>query len=670
MKKKEIMKHIKSIVVYILTVCMVICCFPYAEKDEREKIEVAESECVVRGYGNKIKNEKSKKVKTKVNEGKQNGKTWNRQMIQIENIEETGVEIKVAIIDSGINFSDDITVVERKNFIPDGGKNVLYEDPSGHGTAIAGIIGALENEEGISGINPRVKIYSARVLDEKLEAPVGRIVEAIDWAIEQNVDIINMSFGTTKNVAELESAIKRAAAADILMIAAVGDQAEIAYPAAYDEVIAVGSVTSEGKPAENSAKGEVLELMAPGENIMSSGIFGGVVGASGTSMATPHVVGTASVLMELNPDMPVDYIRALLNYSANLYGTTEEYGNGVVDLSYAIEINDKFKKIYEKHLGKTGKGKKQKEKFWGEVKKVIPENDKTLEVFTELDIVEGMWLKDNSEHEGDTHEDFVYDGIIGTQMNFTSDQMTILTYACGYPDAGSSELSGAGNPYHGHLWEYQNVGGIYSPIGNSNYIANYIHLTKIARAYGDASSVSRGPVLSNDYNEMLEDFSTTTLGNKTWQQVFALMNAERGSNIAVTPENIKLFIYGIAIHSITDIFAHSAWADQNGWKRIGHTLRVWETNADNPNYFPLRFDMAFDAAKLALTKAYNGSEGLLTDFILPHSGLGTFYLGNFVPYVKAVNVQIYNAAPNSFNRVDLAENVIEYYFEGQTYYVP
>ena len=73
MKKKAIIKHIKSIVVYILTVSMVMCCFPYAEKGDREKAGVAESESVVRGYGNKIKNEKTKKVKTKVNEGKKNG---------------------------------------------------------------------------------------------------------------------------------------------------------------------------------------------------------------------------------------------------------------------------------------------------------------------------------------------------------------------------------------------------------------------------------------------------------------------------------------------------------------------------------------------------------------------------------------------------------------------
>lgn len=121
-------------------------------------------------------------------------------------------------------------------------------------------------------------------------------------------------------------------------------------------------------------------------------------------------------------------------------------------------------------------------------------------------------------------------------MSFTTEQMTILTYACGYVDNSSSGLSGAGNPYHGHLWEYSST---YTPIANSNYIANYIFLTKIARVYGNASSLSRGVMFQNDYNAMLEDFTLTTLGTKTWQEVFSTMNSVRGSNISATSENIK-----------------------------------------------------------------------------------------------------------------------------------
>ncbi len=76
-------------------------------------------------------------------------------MIQSGNInageaEESGRKIKIAVIDSGINFSADLPVAVRKNFIPEDERNMLYEDPSGHGTAVAGIIAALDNDEVIA----------------------------------------------------------------------------------------------------------------------------------------------------------------------------------------------------------------------------------------------------------------------------------------------------------------------------------------------------------------------------------------------------------------------------------------------------------------------------------------------------------------------------------------
>ena len=112
-------------------------------------------------------------------------------------------KVKVAIIDSGVNYSDDINVHERKNFIP--GEEelpVLYEDFSGHGTSVAGIIAAKDNQEGITGINSNVELYSARVLDSKNIAPINRVVQAIDWAVEKKVNIINLSLlqaGIRKN---------------------------------------------------------------------------------------------------------------------------------------------------------------------------------------------------------------------------------------------------------------------------------------------------------------------------------------------------------------------------------------------------------------------------------------------------------------------------------------
>lgn len=643
---------------------------------------------IVHGFGTKIKEKKQKKIKVKVNQGNQgnqNGKAWNLQMVQAGTEgkqEKTGRTIKVAVIDSGINFSTDLPVVVRKNFIPEDERSVLYEDLSGHGTAVAGIIAALDNEEGITGINPCVELYSARVLDAKLEAPIERIVEAIDWAVEQEVDIINMSFGIARNVAELEAAVERAAEAGILLIAASGNGETIAYPAAYDEVIAVGSVTAEGIAAEQSAGGEALELMAPGESILSSAIFGGVTGVSGTSMAAPHVAGAASVLMELNPEMSADYIRMLLNYSANLYGSPDEYGNGVLDLAYAVEINDKFKKLYEKHIAKEEKNEKkkekQKEKFWGEVLKTIPENEKAVETFTELDVVEGMWLKDNRDYEGKLHEHFIITGVEGNQViSFTKEQMDILKFACGYPDASKGGLNAEGKPYHGHLWQYKiyPVNGTkqYIAVAESNYVSNYILLTRIADVFGSFSSFEGNNSLyirsaledlfeeaedymyEDDLAHMYDDFgSVTKLGKRTWQQVFSDM----GSTIEVTPENVKFFIYGMAIHSITDTFAHSTFSKKGTqWGRVGHNSN-FAISCDNDAYIPNRWAAAQYAAGSVLTRLGCGLKGDLIDFYTgSQSFYGQFYLGNLSAYAQMLNSVHYSSAKELLRKGDLWYNV-------------
>ena len=140
------------------------------------------------------KEAKHKKVKDHTNSSEMNALNWGREMVHIDTEEVSAKvaseqKIKVAIIDSGINYSEDIEVAERKNFIPDGsgdGMSLLYEDVSGHGTNIAGVIAAKDNDLGVTGINSNVELYSARVLDANMQAPISRVIEAIDWAIEKD----------------------------------------------------------------------------------------------------------------------------------------------------------------------------------------------------------------------------------------------------------------------------------------------------------------------------------------------------------------------------------------------------------------------------------------------------------------------------------------------------
>lgn len=636
---------------------------------------------------NGVIKEKTQK-NNKKNENKRNSseKPWNQQMIQVDGINETDGKVKVAIIDSGVNYSEDINVVVRKNFIQDDECSSLYEDFCDHGTAVAGIIGALDNEIGITGINPNVEIYSARVLDDKLEAPVERIIDALNWAVENDVDIINMSFGVHQDVPELHQAINSAYEQGILLVAAIGNEGEIVYPAAYKEVIAVGAVNASGNPIQSVTADNVVELMAPGENILSSAIFDGVIGGSGASLAAAHVTGVASILMELNPDMPADFIRALMDYSANLYGEKDVFGNGVVDLEYAIRITPSFKKVYEKYLRKSQQNEIQKEKqeakFWGEIVRTIPENEKSLEVFCDEENVVGLWR-------GTSHDGLTIYADDNTNVSFTADQLKILKAGCKYPDKKATSMEGMDSePYHGLAWN-STVGRGGEDFGiRSNYLANYIYLTRVAMNAGSTAGISSvNGMNSVDRYKIIEDFANGKVGGKTYSEAFSLMGI--GGLDSSDDENKKLFIYGIAMHLVGDVYAHSTWI-KNGTQavRIKHhdneDKTVCDYNCcDNTNYYPKRFEAAKQVMKNVIIRAYNKSEGQLQDFGISigyygvttqnqgvYTGdegsdpLARYYLLYIMDYVQAVDPILFsNWAQygsfyySSFRCADLLSNV-------------
>ena len=132
--------------------------------------------------------------------------------------------------------------------------------------------------------SPVTELYSARVLDDDGNSPISRVIEAIYWAIEKDVDIINISFGTQEYSAALEKAVTDAENAGILIVAAAGNNETVEYPAAYEEVIAVGSVNSECEISDFSATGEEIELVAPGETVKVADAFNTETAVSGTSV--------------------------------------------------------------------------------------------------------------------------------------------------------------------------------------------------------------------------------------------------------------------------------------------------------------------------------------------------------------------------------------------------
>ena len=254
---------------------------------------------------------------------------WNIDVINANEQEYIQVndKVKVAVLDTGVTATEDIDVAGRVNFIEGEEEvNPLYEDVSGHGTSVASVIAAKQNDIGITGINPNAELYSVKILDDQKKASLSGFIEGIYWCIDHDIDIINMSFGTSVKSEILEQVIKEADKAGILMIAAAGNKGEragestVEYPAAFAEVIAVGASTPQGEVSDMSSVGKEVELMAPGESVPATGYFDEVIKTDGTSMAAPHVAGVASILWAKDRSKSSAYIRALLNASAKAIG--------------------------------------------------------------------------------------------------------------------------------------------------------------------------------------------------------------------------------------------------------------------------------------------------------------------------------------------------------------
>lgn len=500
---------------------------------------------------------------------------WNLQMIRAdeENMETGTEKIRVAVLDSGVDNFNDLELAGSINLIP-GEEEVLplFWDVTGHGSSVAGIIAAKKNDVGITGIAPDVELYAAKVLDEKNQAPVSRVIEGIYWAIENNVNIINMSFGMRQNSEALHKAVKDAYDAGILLVAAAGNGNTIEFPAAYSEVVAVGSVDTSGTVSEESASGEELELAAPGEQICSTGAFEGTLIAGGTSMAAPHVTGVAAKLWAKDTTVSAEFIRQLLAVSANECGSAKKYGYGLVDFAYADEIYENFKANYVESAPMS------------ENSSDIERNDSTVPEFDDVNYVEGRWTRD-------AHEKT----IINSNLNIT--QINIIKSGAVYPDMATSTAKLGDHPY----WH----GGSKC----SNYISSYIYATNMARAVknGKALSTATKPagLSATDSSAML-----------------SAVNSFSWSNILATPSNANkaLFIWGMAIHNATDVYAHSADGRINGvWQHLDHpsTKNYKNGLADrtDANAFPERYQTAVKVAKKSLETYVSNKSGNVSDFL-------------------------------------------------------
>lgn len=252
-----------------------------------------------------------------------------------------GKGVKVAVIDTGAAFDHPALARNYR-----GGVNIrspLFTpyDYNGHGTHVAGTIAARNNPTGVIGVAPRAHLYAVKAFDRKGSANLSDLLAAINWCINNRMDVVNMSFGMNTMSESLKLAIQKAREGGIVMVAAAGNKGtkgKVDYPARFPETIAVAATSKNDELASFSNSGRNVRLAAPGDKITSSWINGKTRELSGTSMAVPHVTGTVALLKSLYPELAPAEIEAIMDGSSRPLRTLSSGRIGVINAYRAVKM--------------------------------------------------------------------------------------------------------------------------------------------------------------------------------------------------------------------------------------------------------------------------------------------------------------------------------------------
>jgi subtilisin family serine protease len=218
-----------------------------------------------------------------------------------------GAGARVAVLDTGVDCAhEDLAggCIYGANFASAGAPF----DGHGHGTHVAGIIGARANGAGTIGVAPESTVYAVKVLSDAGSGALSWVAAGIDWAVANNMDVINMSLSASTGSIALAEAVAAAQAAGVLVVSAAGNSGccnTVGYPAKYAGSMAVGAVDANDAIASFSSTGPEVDITAPGVAVRAPVPTGsctlcdpsGYRVLNGTSMATPHVAGVGALLM-------------------------------------------------------------------------------------------------------------------------------------------------------------------------------------------------------------------------------------------------------------------------------------------------------------------------------------------------------------------------------------
>lgn len=256
--------------------------------------------------------------------------------------ESTGIGVTVAVIDTGVNRTQPELSgsLLRGTNAGDGFTGDGQVDNDGHGTAMATLIAGRgrgpHGQDGILGIAPEAKILPVRttsITEDQREAQANGLL----WAIDHGAKVVCMAFGTEANESIWKAALDRAIAADVILVASMGNSPtddHVGYPAAYPGVVAVTATNENGTVTDFSLTGPEAVLAAPGKDIPVPTLDGGYALGYGTSDSTAIVAGVAALVRAKYPNMSAKEVIHRLEVTADdrgLPGRDDQYGYGIVN---------------------------------------------------------------------------------------------------------------------------------------------------------------------------------------------------------------------------------------------------------------------------------------------------------------------------------------------------
>ncbi|MFC1478705.1 S8 family serine peptidase [Candidatus Margulisiibacteriota bacterium] len=280
---------------------------------------------------------------------------WNNY--RVDGTQLLGSGINVAVLDTGIDYNHPLltgNIVAQFDFAENDAD--AFDDASGHGTHVAGIIAA---RDGI-GIAPSVNLLIGRVFDDNEEGLISYLVSATQWAISNGARIINMSLGEEEAGAndDMRTIIDSIHNMGVVPVSSIGNFGPSTFtttsPGNCPNAIGVGAVDSGNDIASFSSRGPIVwdsitytkpDIVAPGVNIYSTNpsYNNNYKTESGTSQACPHIVGVIALMLQANSTLGNTGIKQILENTADDLGYTGEdnnYGAGVINAYDALVMTD------------------------------------------------------------------------------------------------------------------------------------------------------------------------------------------------------------------------------------------------------------------------------------------------------------------------------------------